>query len=178
QAQAPLVRAAQAELDRGEIEAGVAHYKAALALGPPGKGREALAETLRTQAMAALVAKKDAPLAVRWAREGVGLTDDDASHALLADMLYAAHEYESSVAEYQSALAGRPDDDTLKRGLDRARKKLLAEKSPGPRGRGKARAAKAVAADPASQSAGDGAGDTEKTVTPSAAAEPAADEQK
>ena len=39
-------------------------------------------------------------------------------------MLYAAHEYEDSVDEYRLALAGRPDDATLKRGLDRARKKL------------------------------------------------------
>ena len=78
--------------------------------------------------MTALTERKDAALAVRWAREGVAFSNDDTTHALLADMLYAAHEYKDSVDEYRLALAGRPDDDTLKRGLERARKKLGAEK--------------------------------------------------
>jgi hypothetical protein len=58
----------------------------------------------------------------------VALSNDETKHALLADMLYAAHEYKDSVDEYRIALAGHPDDDTLKRGLERARKKVGAEK--------------------------------------------------
>ena len=39
-------------------------------------------------------------------------------------MLYAAHEDQEAVTEYRAALAGTPDDAALKRGLERARKKL------------------------------------------------------
>src|SRR4029079_16846886 len=133
-----------------EIDGGLAHYKAALGLNADDKGKEALSESLRAHAMAALTEKKDPALAVRWAREGVGVSDSDATHALLADMLYAAGEYESSVAEYKTALQGRPDDAALKRGLDRARKKLTATQAPRARRGGKARAAKAGAGEESS----------------------------
>jgi hypothetical protein len=178
-AQAALVKAAEAELDRDEIDPGVAHYKAALALdaGEDAKGREALSESLRGHAMKALTEKKDAALAVRWAREGVTLNDSDTTHALLADMLYAAGEYESAVAEYKTALAGSPDNAAvLKRGLDRARKKMAAEKAPRSRG-GKARAAKPSKAGDSDESGESGA-EAEKPAAPSAPSEPAPDEQK
>jgi tetratricopeptide (TPR) repeat protein len=156
----------------------VAHYKAALALNPDDKGKAALSESLRARAMAALTEKKDPALAVRWAREGVGANDSDATHALLADMLYAAGEYESSVAEYKTALQGSPDDTALKRGLDRARKKAGVAKAPRARSGGKGRAAKAGASEAAGESP-EGQGDSgEKAAPPSAPAEPAADEQK
>ena len=82
----------------------------------------------------------------------------DGSHALLADMLYAAHEYKDSVDEYRLAMAGRPDDATLKRGLDRARKKIVADKPARPRA--KARTAKAAPSDDAPAEGGDDAGKT------------------
>ncbi len=163
------MKAAEAELDRDEIEAGVAHYKAALALDPTDKGRDALSEALRAHAMTALTEGKDAALAVRWAREGVAFSSNDTTHALLADMLYAAHEYKDAVDEYRLALAGRPDDDTIKRGLDRARKKLGAGKAS--HARGKARVAKAAEA-PAE------ADDDAAKSPASAPAEATADEQK
>jgi serine/threonine protein kinase len=169
-AQAALVKAAEAELDRDEIEGGVAHYKAALALDPSDKGRDALLEALRTRAMAALTERKDAAHAVRWARERVGVADNDTTHGLLADMLYAAREYESSLEEYRTAIAANPDDEALKRGFDRARKKIGAEKSS--RSRGKAQVAKAMAAEAPAEA------DTEPDKAPSAPAETAADEQK
>ena len=55
-------------------------------------------------------------------------------------------------------MAGRPDDDTLKRGLDRARKKVGADKPARPRA--KARAAKAAPADEAPAEGGDATGKT------------------
>ena len=91
----------------------MARYKAAITLHDEAKGRDALAEALRARAMTALTERKDALLAVRWAREGVAFNNDETTHALLADMLYAAHEYKDSVDEYRIALAGHPDDDTL-----------------------------------------------------------------
>jgi hypothetical protein len=171
-AQETLIKAAAAELDKDEIETGVAHYKAALDLDAPEKGRPALAEALRGHAMSALTDRKDPALAVRWARECVAFDNNDVTHALLADMLYAAHEFKDSVDEYRLAIAGRPDDPTLKRGLDRARKKVVSDKPARPRA--KARSAKAAPEDEAPAEGGD---DTAKTAAPSAPAEPAADEQ-
>jgi serine/threonine protein kinase len=177
-AQAELVKIASAELDHGEMETGVAHYKAAIALDSESKGREALGEALRTHAMASLTEHKDPALAVKWAREGVALDNNETTHALLADMLYAAKEYKDAVDEYRLAIAGKPDDPALKRGLDRARKKAGSEKPARPRA--KAQTAKAAKA----SSGGDEAApaettdDAEKPMPPSAPAEPAADEQK
>jgi tetratricopeptide (TPR) repeat protein len=174
-AQESLIKAAVAELDKDDITNGVAHYKAALALNAPDKGREALGETMRARAMTALTERKDPGLAVRWAREGVAFDNNENTHALLADMLYAAKEYKDAVDEYRLAIAGRPDDPALKRGLDRARKKLGSEKQAATRPR-KARAAKAAGAgDDAPAESGD---DADKPAPPSAPAEPAADEQQ
>jgi tetratricopeptide (TPR) repeat protein len=179
-AQAALVRVAEAELDLDEIEAGVAHYQAALALGGDAKGREALAEALRKHAMAALTERKDPALAVRWAREGVATNNNETTHGLLADMLYAAHEYKDAVDEYQIALAGKPDDDALKRGLERARKKLGTEKATAKataRKPGKARAARTVAADGKGEGQAEKDAPPEKEAPPSAAGEAPPDEQ-
>jgi len=180
-AQETLIKAAAAELDKAElekdeIETGVKHYKAALGLNAPEKGREALSEALRGHAMTALTERKDPALAVRWARECVAFDSNDTTHALLADMLYAAHEYKDSVDEYRLAMAGRPDDPALKRGLDRARKKIVADKPARPRA--KARAAKAASSDEAPAEGGDDAGKTAAPEAPSAPAEPAAGEQQ
>ncbi len=49
-----LVKAAEEELDRGEIEAGVAHYRIALALDAHGGGEAELVAALRTRAQSAL----------------------------------------------------------------------------------------------------------------------------
>jgi hypothetical protein len=134
--------------------------------------------------MTALTEQKDAALAVRWAREGVAYNSSDATHALLADMLYAAKEYKDAVDEYRLAIAGRPDDPSLKRGLDRARKKMASGEKPArPRAAGgskkKAKAAAASSGEEAAPAeADDGAGKAAAPAEPSAPAEPAADEQK
>jgi len=175
-AQEALIKAAAAELDKDEIETGVGHYKAALALDAPEKGHEALAEALHGHAMTALTESKDPALAVRWARECVALDNNDGNHALLADMLYAAHEYKDSVDEYRLAMAARPDDPALKRGLDRARKKIVADKPARPRA--KARTAKAASSNDAPAEGGDDAGNCCSPAEPSAPAEPAAGEQQ
>jgi tetratricopeptide (TPR) repeat protein len=172
-AQEALIKAAAAELDKDEIDTGVAHYRAALELDAPEKGRPALAEALRGHAMTALTDRKDPSLAVRWARECVAFDNNDATHALLADMLYAAHEFKDSVDEYRLAIAGRPDDPTLKRGLDRARRKVVPDKPARPRA--KTRSASAAPDDEAPAESGD---DAAKTAAPSAPAEPAAGEQQ
>jgi serine/threonine protein kinase/tetratricopeptide (TPR) repeat protein len=175
-AQESLVKVAAAELDLDEIDAGVAHYKAALALGAQDKGRDALTELLHAHAMTALTERKDPALAVRWARQGVAFNNNENTHALLADLLYAAHEYKDSVDEYQLAIAGRPDDAALKRGLDRARKKLVAEKPVAARPRKKAaRVAKKAEGDEAPAESDD---DAAKSAAPLPPTESAADDQK
>jgi tetratricopeptide (TPR) repeat protein len=173
-ARAGLIKAAEAELDSGELEAGVEHYKAAAKLAPEESDTTALAEAIRVRALAALVQGHDAEAAVRLARQGLVVAGDQApAHALLADMLYAARDYQESVAEYRAALAGAPDDAAVKRGLDRARKKLGQDKakaaasSPRPRTRSRAAAAGAEASP-----AEDKAADSETASPPS---EPAAE---
>jgi serine/threonine protein kinase len=175
-AQKLLIAETEANFDQGEIQTGVARYKAAITLHDEGKGRVALAEVIRTRAMKALTEGGDPSLAVRWAREGVAFNNDEKTHALLADMLYAAREYKDSVDEYRIALAGHPDDDSLKRGLERARKKLGAEKAAA-RPQPKARVAAKVdgAEEPAE---GGDAPEPAKSQPPSATTEPAADEQQ
>ncbi len=144
-AKATLIKAAEAELDSGDLDAGVVHYKAAARLAPEESDTASLSEAIRLRALAALVQRQDAEAAVRLARQGLLVAGDQApAHGLLADMLYAAHEYEESVTEYRAALAGAPDDAALKRGLDRARKKLGQDKAkaaaPSPRTKTKTKA--------------------------------------
>jgi len=175
-AQKLIIAEAEANFEQGEIQTGVARYKAAITLHDETKGRDALAEVIRTRAMKALTEREDPSLAVRWAREGVALNNAEKTHALLADMLYAAHEYKDSVDEYRIALAGHPDDDSLKRGLERARKKLGAEKAAA-RPRPKARVAAKVAGAEEPAEGGDVA-EPAKSPPPSATTETTADEQK
>ena len=80
-----------------------------------------------------------------------------------------------SVDEYRLALAGKPDDRPLKRGLDRARKKAGSETSR------RVRAAQAKAREGAGggeAAPAETTDDAAKSAPPSAPAEPAADEQK
>ena len=143
-------------------------------MAPEASDVSSLSEAIRLRALAALVQRQDAEAAVRLARQGLLVAGDQApAHGLLADMLYAAHEYEESVTEYRAALAGAPDDAALKRGLDRARKKLGQDKAKtaasSSRTKTKARAAAAGAeATPAE----DKAADAETASPPS---EPAAE---
>jgi tetratricopeptide (TPR) repeat protein len=122
-----LVKSAEAELDRGEIDTGVAHYRLALALDAHAGGEAELAAALRTRAQSALSANKDTE-AVRWARAAVALADaDPEAHALLADCLHALREDGEAVTEYEKALSARPDDRTLTHSLSSARHALAAE---------------------------------------------------
>ena len=122
-----LVKAAEEELDRGEIEAGVAHYRIALALDAHGGGEAELVAALRTRAQSALSANKDTE-AVRWAREVVAFSGGNAeSHALLAECLHALREDGEAVSEYEKALATRPDDPTFTHGLSAARHALAGD---------------------------------------------------
>ena len=121
------MKAAEEELDRGEIEAGVAHYRIALALDAHGGGEAELVAALRTRAQSALSANKDTE-AVRWAREVVAFSGGDAeAHALLAECLHALREDGEAVTEYEKALATRPDDPTFTHGLSAARHALAAD---------------------------------------------------
>jgi serine/threonine-protein kinase len=177
-----LIKVAEAELDLGELEAGVEHYKGAVKLAPEESDTASLLEAIRVRALAALVQRQDAAAAVKLARQGLAVAGDEApaSHALLADMLYAAHEYPESVTEYRAALAGAPDDAALKRGLERARKKLGQDKAkaaasaPRPRARARARAAAAGAGAEGSPS-DDDKGKPADGETASPPSEPAAD---
>jgi len=122
-----LVKAAEEELDRGEIEAGVAHYRIALALDAHGGGEAELVAALRTRAQSALSVNKDTE-AVRWAREAVAFSGGNAdAHALLAECLHALREDGEAVTEYEKALATRPDDPTFTHGLSAARHALATD---------------------------------------------------
>jgi tetratricopeptide (TPR) repeat protein len=122
-----LVKAAEEELDRGEIEAGVAHYRTALALDAHGGGEAELVAALRTRAQSALSANKDTE-AVRWAREVVAFSGGNAeAHALLAECLHALREDGEAVTEYERALAVRPDDPSFTHGLSAARHALATD---------------------------------------------------
>jgi serine/threonine protein kinase len=118
-----LEQAAERELDAGDVDQGVAHYKIALGVDPNAQGPSQLATTLRARAQAALAAGR-AQEAVRWARTALGLAEADPdAHALLARALLAAHEDAAAVTELAKALESRPDDADLKRELARARKR-------------------------------------------------------
>jgi serine/threonine protein kinase/tetratricopeptide (TPR) repeat protein len=122
-----LVKSAEAELDRGDIDAGVAHYRVALALDAHAGGEVELAAALRTRAQSALSANKDTE-AVRWARQAVAVAGaDPEAHALLAECLHALREDGEAVTEYEKALSSRPDDRTFTHGLSTARHALAAE---------------------------------------------------
>jgi serine/threonine protein kinase len=122
-----LVKIAEGELDRGEIEAGVGHYRVALALDAHGGGEAELVAALRTRAQSALSANKDTE-AVRWAREAVALAGGDpAAHALLGDCLHALRQDDEAVGEYDKALATRPDDPIFTHSLGVARHALASE---------------------------------------------------
>jgi serine/threonine protein kinase len=172
---------AEAKFALDEIEDGVSYYKAVISLDREGTGkwREALSEALRTHAMAALTERGDPELAVRWARAGAAFANNENTHALLADMLYAAKEYKDAVDEYRLAIAGKPDDPALKRGLDRARKKAGVAEKPVARARSKVRTAKASSSEEGSTAeAAATEDDSAKSAPPSAPPEPTADEQK
>jgi tetratricopeptide (TPR) repeat protein len=126
-----LERAARAELDAGAMEAGVSHYKIALAVDPKARGQSQIAQALRARGEVALAARRPSE-AVRWAREALSLAEADPdAHALLGAALLASREYAAAAAEYGKALASRPHDAAFKRGLARARRRLE-EASPPP----------------------------------------------
>jgi serine/threonine protein kinase len=119
-----LERAAVAELDAGAIDAGISHYKVALAVDPASGGERQLAETLRARGEAALAGNR-APEAVRWAREALSLAEADPdAHALLGAALLRARDFPGAAAEYGKALSSRPEDVGFRRGLARARRGL------------------------------------------------------
>jgi hypothetical protein len=164
------------ELGKEELDGAVAHYRLALSVpGTPAGERRMMLELIRQHAIDALKAS-DADKSVAWARAGLALggTEDADAHALLADTLYAAHTYAESVSEYQTALAAKPDDVTIKRGLDRARRKLGSDRA-GQAHRSRSGKTKTAAA------AGERSAETDSDQAKdeaSAPAEAAADEQK
>ena len=114
---------ASRELDAGDVDAGVAHYKIALGLDPSAPGTSPLTATLRARAEAALQGARPAE-AVRWARTALALAEADPdAHALLADALFAAHENSAAAVEFGKALASRPADPAFKQGFARARRR-------------------------------------------------------
>jgi hypothetical protein len=130
-AKAQLLKSAEEELDRGAIESGVTHYRIALGLDAHPGGEANLATLLRAHAQATFAAARPSD-AIRWARAAVELDGNDAAaHALLAESLHAAREDGEAVAEYQKAIAARPDDHKLKHGLERARRALAAGEASG-----------------------------------------------
>jgi eukaryotic-like serine/threonine-protein kinase len=142
-----LVQKAEAELDRGQIDDGVAHYRVALALDAHAGGEAEVAAALRTRAQSALTAQRSAE-AVRWAREALTLTPADPSaHALVAESLAGARDYHSAAGEYEKALALRPDDPALTHELQQMRHAMATSASaPSVRRRNPERPAPAAAA--------------------------------
>jgi serine/threonine-protein kinase len=139
-----LEEVATRELDAGDVDTGIAHYKIALGVDPGAQGTSQLAATLRTRAEAALKAER-ANDAVRWARTALGLAEADPdAHALLAAALLLAHDDDGAATEFGKALASRPNDPEFMRGLDRAQHH--AGRPASPRRRARASAAKEDAA--------------------------------
>jgi serine/threonine protein kinase len=127
-----LEQVAARELDGGDIDAGVAHYKIALGVDPGAQGTSQLVASLRGRAEAALRADH-AALAVRWARTALGLAEADPdAHALLAQALLASHEDAAAAVEFGKALASRPADPTFRRGLGLARRRAARTAAPRP----------------------------------------------
>ena len=125
-----LVQKAEAELDRGQIDDGVAHYRVALALDAHAGGEAEVAAALRTRAQSALTAQKPGE-AVRWAREALTLTPADPSaHALVAESLAGARDYPAAAGEYEKALAMRPDDPVLTHDLQQVRHAMATSATP------------------------------------------------
>ncbi|MES1207051.1 MAG: protein kinase, partial [Pseudomonadota bacterium] len=125
-----LVQKAEAELDRGHIDDGVAHYRVALTLDAHAGGEAEVAAALRTRAQSALTAQKSAE-AVRWAREALTLTPADPSaHALVAESLAGARDYPAAAGEYEKALAMRPDDQALTHDLQQVRHAMAIAATP------------------------------------------------
>jgi serine/threonine protein kinase len=169
-----LEQVATRELDGGDIDAGVAHYKIALGLDPGAQGTSQLAATLRGRAETALRAEHAAE-AVRWARTALGLAEADPdAHALLAEALLASHEDAAAAEEFGKALASRPADAGFRRGLDRARKRTA--RPAAPRLHAKAAPARDPAVEPAPAPSDDQPG--ERPDTPEAAPEPEKPEPK
>ena len=150
-----LVQKAEAELDRGHIDDGVAHYRVALTLDAHAGGEAEVAAALRTRAQSALTAQKPSE-AVRWAREALTLTPADPSaHALVAESLAGARDYPAAAGEYEKALAMRPDDPALTHDLQQVRHAMAAAVTPpaAARRRSVERAAAAQKAQPAEPAA-------------------------
>ncbi|HSS37452.1 MAG TPA: protein kinase, partial [Polyangia bacterium] len=151
-----LVQKAEAELDRGQIDDGVAHYRVALALDAHAGGEAEVAAALRTRAQSALTAQKPAE-AVRWAREALTLTPSDPSaHALVAESLAGARDYPAAASEYEKALVMRPDDPVLTHHLQQVHHAMAASATTTPaaaRRRNAERAAAAQKAQPAEPTA-------------------------
>ena len=150
-----LVQKAEAELDRGHIDDGVAHYRVALTLDAHAGGEAEVAAALRTRAQSALTAQKPTE-AVRWAREALTLTPADPSaHALVAESLAGARDYPAAAGEYEKALAMRPDDPALTHDLQQVRHAMAAAVTPpaAARRRSVERAAAAQKAQPAEPAA-------------------------
>jgi len=161
-----LEQVAARELDGGDVDAGVAHYKIALTVDPAAPGTSQLAATLRERAEAALRAGR-ATLAVRWARTVVGLAEaDPAAHALLAEALSASHEDAAAVAEFDKALASRPADAALRRGLARARRRVALAAAPHPRAKAGAATRDPAAAETAPAAIGEDSEDDAEKAPP------------
>jgi len=188
-AEAALIRTAEGELDHGDIDGGIIHYKLALGLDPRGPSSDALARTLRARAETARAAKH-AEEAIRWAREEVALADTDAgAHALLAGTLADARQDEEAAAEYRKALAGAPDDADATRGLAEVEKRIAAGKRHGghahraarsagrPRGGDDSAAAPGGAADDATKGEAKPDPKPDSKTETSAPSEPASDQQ-
>jgi tetratricopeptide (TPR) repeat protein len=125
-----LEDAASRELDAGELDAGISHYKVALDLDPGAPGTSPLTAVLRARAQAALDAGRPAD-AVRWARTARGLAEADPdAHALLAEALFAAHDDAAAVVEFGKALASRPTDPAFRRGFERAQRRVARAAAP------------------------------------------------
>jgi tetratricopeptide (TPR) repeat protein len=179
-ARARLLELAQTDLQKEDFDAAKAHFRIGLSVSGPSEDANVVREYVRQSAIDAIKAG-NVEKAVTWARQGLALAghDDADAHALLADTLYAARQYKDSVDEYRLAIAGKPDDDTFKRGLERARKKAGPEKPARPRG-GKARVAKSKAAAKPAAAGEPAAAEPEEDAgkpAPSAPSETATDEQ-
>jgi tetratricopeptide (TPR) repeat protein len=141
-----LQRQAEAALDQGEMERGVSLYQLALQVDPAAEGASLLARALLDRGRRALAIRRPTE-AVRWGRRALSFAEaDPGAHAFLADALFAARDFPAAGDEYAKALASRPEDRALLRGLTRSRARLSGRPAERPRAPAAARPAIAPAA--------------------------------
>jgi hypothetical protein len=121
-----LERQAEAALDRGDVDGGVALLRLGASLGGAPARPDRMVRVLLGRGRRAL-GRQRVPEALHLGQQAVAIAAADAdARGFYADALYASHDFASAAAEYARALAARPDDVALQQALARSRAHVAA----------------------------------------------------